>query len=99
MAKQNLLIVDSDVKSLRVLEVSLKKTGFSVTTAVNGADALEKVRLSLPELFICRHNSKPSISGNRLPQTAPIVPCPLTSFNSVAKWCVRPQLCPETANR
>ena len=33
MAKQNLLVVDADAKSLRVLEVSLKKAGFSVTTA------------------------------------------------------------------
>jgi ActR/RegA family two-component response regulator len=40
VAKQSLLIVDGDVKSLRVLEVSLKKAGFNVTTAVNGQDAL-----------------------------------------------------------
>ena len=33
MAKQHLLLVDGDAKSLRVMEVSLKKAGFSVTTA------------------------------------------------------------------
>ncbi len=43
MAKQTLLLVDGDPRSLRVLEVSLKKAGYSVTTAINGADALEMV--------------------------------------------------------
>lgn len=52
MAKKNLLLVDNDAKSLRVMEVSLRKAGFSVTTAVNGVDALEKVRISPPELIL-----------------------------------------------
>jgi CheY-like chemotaxis protein len=52
VAKQSLLLVDGDVKSLRVLEVSLKKAGFNVTTAVNGIDALEKVETSHPDLVI-----------------------------------------------
>ena len=52
MAKKNLLLVDSDPKSLRVMEVSLRKAGFSVTTAINGADALEKVKISSPDLIL-----------------------------------------------
>ena len=52
MAKKNLLLVDGDPKSLRVLEVSLKKTGYIVTTAENGNDALEKVAMSPPDLII-----------------------------------------------
>src|SRR5437899_6547875 len=52
MAKQSLLLVDSDTKSLRVLEVSLKKAGFNVTTAVNGQDALAKVETAAPDLII-----------------------------------------------
>jgi DNA-binding response OmpR family regulator len=52
VAKQSLLLVDGDVKSLRVLEVSLKKAGFNVTTAVSGIDALEKVDTSQPDLII-----------------------------------------------
>ncbi|MGA9522354.1 MAG: DUF4388 domain-containing protein [Myxococcaceae bacterium] len=52
MAKQHLLLVDSDAKSLRVMEVSLKKAGFSVTTAVNGRDAIEKVQISPPDLIL-----------------------------------------------
>lgn len=52
MSKQSLLLVDGDPRSLRVLEVSLKKAGFVVTTAVNGKDALDKVELSPPDLVI-----------------------------------------------
>ncbi|BDG02600.1 response regulator [Anaeromyxobacter oryzae] len=52
MAKQHLLLVDGDPKSLRVMEVSLKKAGFSVTTAVNGRDALEKCAISPPDLVL-----------------------------------------------
>lgn len=52
MAKQSLLLVDGDVRSLRVLEVSLKKAGYNVTTAVNGRDALDKVQTAQPDLII-----------------------------------------------
>ncbi len=52
MSKQSLLLIDGDPRSLRVLEVSLKKAGFNVTTAVNGRDALEQVELAPPDLVI-----------------------------------------------
>jgi DNA-binding response OmpR family regulator len=52
VSKQSLLLVDGDPRSLRVLEVSLKKAGFNVTTAVNGKDALDKVALAPPDLII-----------------------------------------------
>ncbi|MCM2334194.1 MAG: response regulator, partial [Anaeromyxobacteraceae bacterium] len=52
MAKQHLLLVDGDPKSLRVMEVSLRKAGFSVTTAVHGKDALEKCEISPPDLIL-----------------------------------------------
>ena len=52
MAKQHLLLVDGNPKSLRVMEVSLKKAGFSVTTAVHGQDALEKCEISPPDLIL-----------------------------------------------
>jgi CheY-like chemotaxis protein len=52
LAKQHLLLVDGDPKSLRVMEVSLKKAGFSVTTAVNGKDALDKCQISPPDLIL-----------------------------------------------
>lgn len=52
MAKKQLLLVEPDPQSLRVLEVSLKKAGFSVTTAGDGGDALSKVELSTPDLIL-----------------------------------------------
>jgi CheY-like chemotaxis protein len=52
VSKQSLLLVDGDPRSLRVLEVSLRKAGFNVTTAVNGRDALDKTGLAPPDLII-----------------------------------------------
>ena len=52
VAKQQLLLVDADPRSVRVLEVSLKKAGYSVTTAKDGADALAKIELSTPDLVL-----------------------------------------------
>jgi CheY-like chemotaxis protein/tetratricopeptide (TPR) repeat protein len=52
MAKKNLLLVDSDAKALRMLEVSLRKAGFSVTTAISSADAVGKIRLAAPDLIL-----------------------------------------------
>ena len=65
MAKQSLLLVDGDARSLRVLEVSLKKAGFNVTTAVNGKDALDKVQTAEPDLIISDTNM-PELDGYAL---------------------------------
>ncbi|MBN2670353.1 MAG: DUF4388 domain-containing protein [Deltaproteobacteria bacterium] len=65
MAKQHLLIVDSDPKSLRVLEVSLKKAGFSITRASNGLDAIEKIQISIPDMIITE-TTMPEMGGFEL---------------------------------
>ena len=52
MSKQSLLLVDGDTRSLRVLEVSLRKAGFTVTPAVSVQDALDKLELHAPDLII-----------------------------------------------
>jgi CheY-like chemotaxis protein len=52
VAKQKLLLVDADPRSVRVLEVSLKKAGYSVTTAVDGLDALAKIESMTPDLVL-----------------------------------------------
>lgn len=52
MAKKQLLLVDADPRSVRVLEVSLKKAGYSVTTAADGQDALTKIEFSAPDLIL-----------------------------------------------
>jgi CheY-like chemotaxis protein len=51
-SKHRLLLVDGDPKSLRVLEVSLKKAGFEVVTATQGRDALGALQAALPDLII-----------------------------------------------
>ena len=52
MPKQSLLLVDADPRSRRVLEVSLRKAGYSVTTANDAKQALEMVDLSPPDLIL-----------------------------------------------
>ena len=52
MAKKKLLLVDADPRSVRVLEVSLKKAGYSVTTAEDGLDALSKMEMASPDLVL-----------------------------------------------
>ncbi|MHB8877404.1 MAG: response regulator [Myxococcaceae bacterium] len=65
MAKQHLLLVDGDAKSLRVMEVSLKKAGFSVTTAIHGRDAADKVQISPPDLVLA-DTKMPEMDGFEL---------------------------------
>ncbi len=52
MTKRSLLLVDGDAKSLRVLEVSLRKAGFTVSTAASGKEALELLTHLSPDLVI-----------------------------------------------
>ena len=52
VSKQTLLLVDGDTRSLRVLEVSLRKAGFTVTPAPTVKDALDKLELHAPDLII-----------------------------------------------
>jgi DNA-binding response OmpR family regulator len=52
VSKQSLLLVDGDTRSMRVLEVSLRKAGFTVTTATSARDALDKLELDAPDLII-----------------------------------------------
>jgi CheY-like chemotaxis protein/cytochrome c-type biogenesis protein CcmH/NrfG len=56
LPKQSLLVVDADPRSLRILEVALRKAGFAVTTAADGAEALRKVQRNPPDLVLCELN-------------------------------------------
>jgi DNA-binding response OmpR family regulator len=62
LAKQNILIVDSDPESVKVLEVSLKKAGYSVTKSADGLDALEMVGFAAPDLIIS-DTKMPNLDG------------------------------------
>jgi CheY-like chemotaxis protein len=52
VAKQSLLLVDSDPRSLRVLEVSLRQAGYSVASAKDGQEALDLMHAAVPDLLI-----------------------------------------------
>jgi CheY-like chemotaxis protein len=89
MAKKNLLLVDSDAKALRMLEVSLRKAGFSVTTAISSADAVAKIRVAAPDLILTE-TRLPDESGLALvgrlkakPETATIPIVFLSSENLI----------------
>jgi CheY-like chemotaxis protein len=75
MARQNLLIVDSDVRNRRVLEVSLRKAGFSITTAGTAEEALEFVAHAEPDLIL---------SDTELPGDDGFVFC--TQLKANARW-------------
>ena len=51
-SKSRLLLVDGDPKSLRVLDVSLKKAGFEVAAATSSREALAVLEASPPDLII-----------------------------------------------
>ncbi|MBN8616472.1 MAG: DUF4388 domain-containing protein, partial [Deltaproteobacteria bacterium] len=52
MAKKSLLLVDGDVRSLRVLEVSLRKAGYNLTTCGTAKDAIETLEYASPDLIL-----------------------------------------------
>ncbi|HEY0252966.1 MAG TPA: DUF4388 domain-containing protein, partial [Kofleriaceae bacterium] len=66
MSKQSLLLVDGDTRSLRVLEVSLRKAGFTVTPASSVGDALDKLELDVPDLIISETKFATDIDGFEL---------------------------------
>jgi CheY-like chemotaxis protein len=75
MARQNLLLVDGDTRSRRVLEVSLRKAGFSVTTAEDMGTALLVLEHGEPDLII---------SDTRLPERDGFELC--TEVKNNPKW-------------
>lgn len=79
MARQNLLLVDGDARSRRVLEVSLRKAGFSVTTAEGTEQALQFLEHAEPDLII---------SDTRLPGSDGFEFCRLVKAN--ARWVAIP---------
>ncbi len=52
MARQNLLIIDGEARNRKVLEVSLRKAGFSITPAESAEEALEFLQHAEPDLII-----------------------------------------------
>lgn len=65
MARPHLLLVDADPRALRVLEVNLKNDGFSVTTAMDGAEALERMEVTVPNVVVAE-TRLPRVDGFEL---------------------------------
>ncbi|MET0387191.1 MAG: response regulator, partial [Polyangiales bacterium] len=53
VAKQNLLLVDADLRSLRMLEMSLRKSGYDITTAEDAQQAFACLAVQMPDLVLC----------------------------------------------
>jgi CheY-like chemotaxis protein len=66
VSKQSLLLVDGDTRSLRVLEVSLRKAGFTVTPAESVQDALDKLDLHVPDLILSETRFPSELDGFEL---------------------------------
>jgi CheY-like chemotaxis protein len=52
LAKQSLLVADADPRSLRILDVALRKAGFQVGTASDGSEAQRRLQRTPPDLLI-----------------------------------------------
>jgi DNA-binding response OmpR family regulator len=65
LAKLKLLLVDPDPNSRTVLEVSLKKAGYVVTTSADGIDAISKIEVFSPDLVLT-DTRLPSLDGFEL---------------------------------
>jgi CheY-like chemotaxis protein len=62
VAKKRILLVDSDARSLRVVEVSLRKEGYNVACAPDGQAALDIAEAQAPDLVIS-DTKLPTIDG------------------------------------
>lgn len=52
MARQDILLIGLEYNSLRILEVSLRKAGFMVASVMNYSDAIEQIKIAVPDLVI-----------------------------------------------
>ena len=50
--KPRILVVDDEPEAVELVEFNLKQAGYSVTTAVDGAEALKKARAQTPDLIV-----------------------------------------------
>ena len=48
-----ILLIDDDAKLVKLFEYNLKKAGFEVNCAYSGKEALEAVKVSLPDIIVC----------------------------------------------
>lgn len=83
--KQNILLVDADARSRRLLEVSLRKAGYSITSVESAEEALEIARESAPDLVLT-DTQLPAMDGfalvGRIREDAALARTPLVFLSS-----------------
>src|SRR4051812_11684580 len=52
MPKHNLLVADADPRTLRILDVALRRAGFALATAGDGGEALRRIQRAVPDLVL-----------------------------------------------
>src|ERR1044071_7174766 len=50
--RPKILIVDDEPEAVELVEFNLKQAGFDILTAAEGAEALKKARVALPNLIV-----------------------------------------------
>jgi two-component system, OmpR family, alkaline phosphatase synthesis response regulator PhoP len=50
--EKHVLVVDDEAHIRRIVEINLKRAGYRVTMAVDGVEALEKVKAERPDLVL-----------------------------------------------
>ena len=65
VAKKKILLVDADPRSMRVVEVSLRKAGYNVACVEDGQAALDVIDAQAPDLVIC-DTKLPKLDGYAL---------------------------------
>src|SRR3954454_25210660 len=50
--REKILVVDDEPEAVELVEFNLKQAGFSVVTAADGAQALNKARTTPPDLIV-----------------------------------------------
>ena len=50
--KQRILVVDDEPEAVELVEFNLKQSGYAVSTAADGAEALKKARAQTPDLIV-----------------------------------------------
>lgn len=65
VAKKKILLVDADPRSMRVVEVSLRKAGYNVACVDDGQAALDVIDAQTPDLVIC-DTKLPKLDGYAL---------------------------------
>ena len=50
--KPRILVVDDEPEAVELIEFNLKQSGYTVSTAAEGAEALKKARAQVPDLIV-----------------------------------------------